>query len=34
MSGDLVGVQMRIGVEKKMDGSPQRRSDLSAIEEP
>ena len=34
MSGDLVGMQMRIGVEKKMDGSPQRRSDLSAIEEP
>lgn len=34
MSGDLVGVQVRMGVEQKMGGSPQRRSDLGAIEEP
>ena len=29
-----MGVQMRTGVEKNMGGSPQRRSDLGAIEDP
>ena len=34
MSGDLVGMQVRMGMGKKMDGSHQRRSDLGAIKEP